>query len=321
MSQTERLYQIEQLLKNNRFISTKRFLAELEISVATLKRDLDYLRDRMGVPIEWCRELRGYVISAQSPRHELPGLWFSASEIHALLTMQQLLQEIQPGLLTPHITPLLQRLTSILTSHQLPLSRVAPRIRILRSSAQRQEPKYFSAVASAVLLRQQIQFNYFVRSRALCEIRTVSPQRLVHYRGNWYLDAWCHLRNSLRSFALDAIRQVTTLELPATEITDAALDEQLGTGYGIFSGSILQWAELCFSPEQARYVSCEIWHVRQQAQYLPDGSYLLRLPYTHPKELIMDILRHGAAVQVLAPESLREAVKSQLQLAYANYAD
>ena len=116
MNRTARIYRIDQLLREYKIVPRERFLVELEISAATFKRDLTYLRGQLNAPIEYDAEAGGYRFGAVpcGPRYELPGLWFNADEIHALLTMQQLLQELQPGLLAPHIKPLLDRLHQLL---------------------------------------------------------------------------------------------------------------------------------------------------------------------------------------------------------------
>ena len=91
----------------------------LEVSRATLKRDLAYMRDRLNAPIIFDRELGGYRFDVQAPKigsqYELPGLWFSAAEIHALLTMQHLPANLDPGgILAPHVRPLMARLNALL---------------------------------------------------------------------------------------------------------------------------------------------------------------------------------------------------------------
>jgi len=117
----------------------------------------------------------------------------------------------------------------------------------------------------------------------------------------------------LRSFALDAIRKVCVSTTKAKEISDRDIKRQLDGGYGIFSGKDVQWAELEFTSEQARWVSREVWHVDQKGCFQDDGSYRLRVPFSNPTEIAMDILRHVPAVKVIAPESLRERVLMQLE--------
>ncbi|MEQ1774599.1 MAG: DeoR family transcriptional regulator [Burkholderiales bacterium] len=119
MNKTERIFKIEQLIAARRLVSFQTLLAELDASPATLKRDLEYLRSRMKTPIVYDREANGYRIGSQrgeAERIEFPGLWFNASEAAALLTIQHLLEKLQPGLLRRHIEPLKERLRTLLES-------------------------------------------------------------------------------------------------------------------------------------------------------------------------------------------------------------
>ncbi|MFA7268989.1 MAG: YafY family protein [Sterolibacterium sp.] len=323
MNQTERFYKIEQILHERKTVTFRQLLDKLEVSRATLKRDLQYLRDRLNVPIVYDRDLSGYRFEAPSRhavKHELPGLWFNASEIHALLMMQNLLEEVQPGLLGPHITPLQTRLKSLLGCQDDAPEEVAKRIRILHAAKRHADLKYFDLIASTLLKRRRLFIRHYNRGTNRETEREVSPQRLIYYRDNWYLDAWCHLRKEVRSFAVDAIRRAEQIDRKAREIPKRDMDAVLGAGYGIFSGASVTWAKLRFTPQHARWVSAEQWHPQQQSRLEPDGHYLLELPYSNPTELVMDILRHGAGVEVLEPAALRDAVKQELDAARAVYA-
>ena len=323
MNRTERFYKMDQLLRERRSVPIADFLALLEVSRATFKRDIDYLRERMHAPIEWDRASGGYrfVQAARNgPRYELPGLWFNASEVHALLTMQQLLRELEPGLLSPHVAPLLDRLKALLAGEDLPAEEIEARIRVIRMASRTVRQEHFSLAATAVLTRRRLQMTYRARHDDAVSERVVSPQRLVYYRGNWYLDAWCHLRRDLRSFALDRIQALARLDEKARNIADARLDAVLAAGYGIYSGSTLTWARLRFSPTAARWVAAENWHPKQRSSHAADGSYLLEVPYADDRELLMDILKYAADVEVIAPAALRAKVKARLAAAAAVYA-
>ncbi|MFZ2219954.1 MAG: HTH domain-containing protein [Rhodoferax sp.] len=102
MSQTERLCKIDRLLQARGCVPLDRMLEELGISRATFKRDIEYMRSRFHVPIEWDRNERGYKYEGLQ-QAALPGLWFNSSEAYALLMMQSLLTEMTPGLLGAHI--------------------------------------------------------------------------------------------------------------------------------------------------------------------------------------------------------------------------
>jgi predicted DNA-binding transcriptional regulator YafY len=149
--------------------------------------------------------------------------------------------------------------------------------------------------------------------------REVSPQRLVRYKENWYLDTWCHLRNAIRTFSVDAIRGALTLEQSALDVSDEELDAVLGAGYGIYAGREVQWATLRFSPWQARWTSQETWHVDQRSHWETDGSYILEIPYSADGELVMDVLKYGERVKVIAPRELKELVLQRIAAAKAQY--
>jgi predicted DNA-binding transcriptional regulator YafY len=201
-----------------------------------------------------------------------------------------------------------------------PAGEVERRIRILHLAKRALPPQHFQLAAAAVLQRRRLHIRYYSRARDEQTQRDISPQRLVHYRENWYVDAWCHLREDIRSFAVDAIRDAVLLDQPALEVNEQQLDAVLAAGYGIFSGRDVQWAVLRFSPRRARWVAAEQWHPQQRARTEPDGTYVLEVPYSDPRELIMDILKHGPEVEVVAPPELRREVGESLRAAAATYA-
>lgn len=323
MDRTERFYKIDQLLGEHRVVPFCAFEEKLGVSRATIKRDLEYMRNRLNAPIIWDRELRGYrfeKVERGASQYELPGLWFNAIEIHALLTMQHLLAGLdRSGLLAGHVAPLQARLSSLLDSGDGSIEEIQKRIRIIGMASRMMGLDHFSVLGSALLRRKRVQILYYVRARDEVSEREISPQRLTYYRENWYLDAWCHLRNELRSFAVDAIQRADVLESVARNVPDKTLDSVLGAGYGIFSGRKVQWAKLHFSAERARWVRSEKWHPKQKGKLLADGSYLLELPYSDDRELVMDVLRYGSDVEVLAPTALRDRVMSRLRGALACY--
>ena len=140
-----------------------------------------------------------------------------------------------------------------------------------------------------------------------------------HYRDNWYLDAWCHLRQGLRSFSVDAIEKMTVMDEVATEVPQEKIDAEMSAGYGIFGGSNTQWAKLKFSPKRSQWVSREVWHPEQQSTMEADGSFVLSIPYSDDRELVGDILRFGPEVEVLSPPALKASVQKMLLAAIGRY--
>ncbi len=325
MDRTERFYTIDRMMRARQGTTLREMMDVMEISRATIRRDLEYMRDRLAAPIVWDSEDRRYRYDEQEEdgdRYALPGLWFNASEVHALLTMEHLLSSLQPGLLEPHIGPLRDRIRRLLDSGDHPVDEIARRIRVLHMASRRADSEVFGAISHALLRRYRLIIKHLNRRSGEVTERTVSPQRLAHYRDNWYLDAWCHLRGGLRSFAVDAIASAQVEETEAAKnVSTAELEKVLGTGYGIFAGEKTREAVLRFSPEAARWVSREKWHSQQRGHWEDDGSYTLTLPYAQETELVMDIMRHGSDVEVMAPTSLRDAVRARLLAAANRYGD
>jgi len=322
MSQTERLYRITQIVESRGPISFNDLASELEVSRATLKRDLAMLRNSFNAPLEFDRFAGGYRFGKQGPgpRFELPGLWFSSDEILALMTMHHRLVSLDAGgLRGPHSKPLMERLTKALGSDAGSAQEVLKRVKLLPSQQRRVDLKWFEVIGRALMTRRRLKIDYFTRYRNERSEREVSPQRLVHYRGNWYLDAYCHKSNGVRMFSLDSIENAVLTDEKAKEVSLKQVDQETAGGYGIYRGTKLTWATLVFSPEAARWVRSEVWHDDQKGRDLTDGRYELKIPYSEAPELVMDILRHGDNVEVVEPAELRERVAERLGKAAARY--
>ena len=323
MDRTERFYKIEMLIRNRGKVSFEALQAELEVSRATLHRDLQYLRERMDAPIVHDRHDNAYRFggTARESTHELPGLWFSDKEIHALLTMHQLIHGLEAeGVLGRHLQPLLDKLHGMLGNDDSAARELMQRVNIVAAVRRPVNARFFELIGSALLERRRVALRYFTRGRGSESQREVSPQRLTHYRNTWYLDAWCHRSDGLRRFALDAVREAGVLPQHAKDVAMDAVRAELDGGYGVFAGRKLKWATLHFSAEAAQWVASEQWHPQQQTQPLADGSLQLRLPYADSTELSMDILRHGDQVRVIAPKELVQQVAERLQRAARQYA-
>ena len=317
MDRTERFYKIQELLKRQRGVTMRELQTALDVSRSTLCRDLEYLRDRLGVPIAWHPKLQVYRLDgAASDKHELPGVWFSEREIHALLGMMELINQLEPaGLLAPRIAPLKERLSKLLEEGTGSAKEAVKRIRILPMAQRPVAAELFQTLVDALIQRKRLKIRHLGRRTGKITERDVSPQRLVYYRDNWYLDAFCHLRDDLRSFAIDVIEDAQASDKPAVSVDDQTLKAFFEDSYGIFNGKPDKVAILKFSPFRAQWVSREIWHPQQTGRYLPDGSYQLEIPYRMDTELLREILKEGSEVEVLDPKSLREQAARSIDLA------
>ena len=319
MDRTERFYKIEMMIRTRSPVSFEDLLAGVEVSRATLKRDLQYLRSRMDAPIVYDRFDNGYKLQAdprdkRQAKHQLPGVWFSERELHALLTMHQLIAGLdEGGVLARHLQPILEKLHGMLGASAAEAELLMKRIKIVSATRRPVPSQWFELFGDALIKRKRVHMRYQARSRQAMTERDVSPQRLVHYRSTWYLDAWCHERERLQRFALDAVDSAEVLEQKAKDVSIKTVEAELDGGYGIFAGSKPQWATLVFSASAAQWVSREEWHPLQTTRWLADGRLEMKLPFVNETELVMDILRHCGNVSVALPQTLKAAVVQQLQ--------
>lgn len=322
MNQIERVYKIDRLLCSQPR-SAIELQHELEVSSATVKRDIEYMRSRLYAPIVFDRTMGAYRLDSSLPdshRYALPGLWFSAAEIHALLALQHLIHEIEPsGFMQPHIQPLAERLEKLLEDQKTTSETIRQRVHIIGLGQRSQNPAFFEKIGHSLINRLRLKIRYLARSTAQTTQREISPLRLIHYRENWYLDAWCHERNAVRNFSVDAIEELEILEVAAINVELDQAETSFGNGYGIFSGKQINTAKLRFSPTRARWVANEQWHPHQNGSFDETGHFVLELPYADHRELTMDILKHGPDCEVLEPAELREHVFGQIEAMQKKY--
>ena len=320
MDRYERILSLHRILKTARYpVTVARLQDDLDCSRATVYRDLAFLRDALMAPVVGDGEAGFRYQAEEGGRFELPGLWLNSEELHALLAAQQLLSRSGGGVLSSALAPLQGRIEKLLAEHSTGKRWPVERVRVIPHRTRRMDEHAFRTVCSSVLERKQLSFEYRARSTDERTRRTVSPQRITHYRDNWYLDAWDHDREALRSFSVDRISAARQLDAVARDIDEAELNQHLAGSYGIFSGPPKGWATIVFSAKAARWVADEHWHSQQQGKHLADGRYELKVPYSAPRELLMDVLHYGSDAEIIEPPSLREQARSLLQLALSNY--
>jgi len=321
MSKVERLYHLHNILSQRRTpISRQDLMERLECSQATLYRLVAELRDYLGAPLEQDPDNRGfYYDRSYDQPFELPGIWISPAELQALLTARQVLGNVQPGLLEGELQSLQGRISSLLQKKGVDAEEGQSRIHI-QAVAGRSVPEHlFQDVMGALIGRQQLHIRYHGRRKDDVSERAISPQRLTQYRNSWYLDAWCHKADGLRSFSLERISELKLLDDVAKDVPERVMTGHYDSSYGIFSGPAEHTAKLKFTSEMSRWIAEEQWHPDQKGSYDEHGAWTLELPFSSARELVMDILRYGPEVKVESPEFLRKAVAESARKAAALY--
>lgn len=237
MERTERFYKIEMLIRSRGCVSFVDLMTELAVSRATLKRDLEFLRSRMEAPIVYDRAANGYQLQPKparpagrkSARSASPApasvTWFSDRELHTLLSMRELIGQLDArGTIARHLRPLQDRLHGLLGASEAEARELIRRVRI-SNPLQPQAGPGFELIGRALTERRRLRLQ-LPDATSL----DVSPQRLVQRDQNWCLDAWCHASRTICRIELTQVACAEILDERARDVAlrsvESALDEQ-----------------------------------------------------------------------------------------------
>lgn len=321
MDKWEKVVTLHRILAGQKHcIPLSMLLDRMECSAATFHRIRTFMRDSLGAPIEFDKAYSGYRYDCTAnTSFELPGMWFTMSEVEALLQLDAAVESLQAGFFGDVFAPIKKRFEPLLKAQKTSVKKFGERVRILSMGSRACDSQIFRTVATAVLCRHRLVIGH----RALTDInpvlRTISPQTLIRYRDNWYVDAHCHLRNDLRTFALDRILSAARISGKFHHVDQKKLDTFFADSYGIFTGNATHSAVIEFTGTAAAEVSRQIWHPRQSGHWIDTATFRLTIPYGHSHELIMDVLRWGDAAEVVSPPTLRTAIKTIIDKAQKKY--
>ncbi len=313
MDKFDRFQLLHQIFKaHRRPVAIRRLAEKLECSEKTVKRTLYQRRDCLAAPIQYFPEQKGWQYDGSANElFELPGLWLTSDELQSLALLMHSMENFGKGLLRSELLVIDQQIDRLLKARGIDRSAFDQQIKVLPMAGRQITNHTFIAVSEALLHKKQLEVQYLSYSQQKTQ-RTLSPIKLVYYRENWYLDAWCHLREAMRTFSLARIERLQTTRQPAKVVPHEKQKAHFEQSYGLFAGPAKQTATLRFNAEIAREISLQSWHPQQVGEWDGD-NYLLSFPYSDERELLQDILRHIPNIYVEAPAQLRKAVHKRLQ--------
>jgi len=301
-------------------VPLRTILTELECSEATFHRLRAYMQDCLGAPIVFNRAYGGYQYDPKEAVFELPGLWFTKKETEALLSLDYAIESMQGGFFHDIIAPVKKRLESLLREQKTTVAGLRDHIKIIPIQSRLIDEAIFRTIASAVVRTARLSITHFKLTGKTAVERTISPQTLVRYRDNWYVDAWCHLRNELRTFALDRLTKAEPAPGKYRHVARTTRETFFADSYGIFTGPASHQAIIEFIGTAAQEVSREQWHPKQKGEWTSGETvWRLTVPYGNSRELVMDILKWGELAIVKEPQSLREEIKGIIVRMKKNY--
>ncbi|HCM26537.1 MAG TPA: hypothetical protein DIC34_08355 [Treponema sp.] len=315
MSQFERIAYLDRAMREGGGARTAEVAARFEVDARTVKRDIEYLRDRVGAPIEWDAALRAYRYTKKFD--DLRFADEKALIVHALL---------RGFLSNEHYVPLLslELLDEVSRRVSRDYRRVADRVRYLTPVSEEVALEHFTIVVQAMALGLELDLEYSDRGGAK-SVRAVEAERLVNYSGRWYLLAWDLRKADFRTFHLSRIeaaslsrrKAASRADEASAHSRDQAAEAYLQGGFGIFKGGTLTQAAIRITGRAAPLVARQTWHPSQtivegvSASGEPFSE--LRLPVADWTELLGKVLSFGPNAEALSPPAFRKEWKAAIK--------
>lgn len=295
-------------LKARRFPNCQKIGAELEVSAKTIQRDIDFMRYRLGLPIDYHPQEFGFYYT--EPVTAFPNIEVSEGEIAALLVAQKALAQYEG---TPFERPLqsaFRKLTDGLKDRvSFSWHDLEDAISFRSAGASAADLELFEIVSKGVLRCVELEFEYRKLSSSDYEVRHVRPYHLGCLEQQWYLFAEDLERKQLRTFALPRMRKVRLTTKGFRRPADFSIAQVLSGSFGVHSAGKTQRIRMQFDPFAARLVAERKWHESQRVRPLKDGSIILEMEIGGLEEIERWILSWGAHVEVLEPPALRQRVR------------
>ena len=299
---------IHQALQSGGFPNAGKLAREIEVATKTIHRDIEFMRDRLNLPIEFDSSRNGYHYIGEV--RAFPTMQITEGEIFALVVAEKALQQYRG---TSFEKPLLSAIRKMEQALPDTISLNLADIEQTISFRTRAEPildlKIFDALAKAVAQRQQLELNYRKPGQAKTEPRIVDPYHLANINGEWFLFAHDHARKDIRTFVPARIQSVKPTGKTFERSQKFSLEKRLRDSFGVHSGEGEYEVVIRFNPRAADYVREKKWHQSQQLRDLKGGGVELKLKLSSLAEIERWVLSWGGDAQVLKPRELAEAVR------------
>ncbi len=297
----ERMLRIHQAIQAGKYPNATALAGELEVSTKSIYRDIDFMRDRLELPIEFAVARNGFHYTQEVG--SFPTLQITEGELFALLVAEKSLQQYRGTTFEKPLRSAFKKMASLnLADWEQTIS--------FRTSI---EPilnlEIFDALAQATAQRKQLELAYRKPGRKETEPRVVDPYHLANINGEWFLFAHCHLRNDIRTFVPARILEVKPTGQVFVRPHRFSLEKRLRDSFGVLTGRGEFDVLIRFDELVADYIREKRWHPSQQLAELEDGGVQLRLKLSSLAEIQRWILSWGGRATVLAPVELAESVK------------
>jgi predicted DNA-binding transcriptional regulator YafY len=308
----ERMLRIHKTLQSGKFPNATTLARETEVSTKTIQRDIEFMRDRLNLPIEFNKTRNGYFYNGEVSA--FPTMQITEGEIFALVVAEKALQQYRG---TSFEKPLLSAIKKMEQALPDTISINLADIEQTISFRTRAEPildlQIFDVLAKAVSARQQLELNYRKPGQK-AEARVVDPYHLANINGEWFLFAFDHARKDLRTFAPARIESAKATGKTFERSQKFSLEKRLRDSFGVHSGEGKFEVVIRFNARAADYVREKKWHPSQQLRELKNGGVELSLKLSSLTEIERWILSWGGDAKVLKPRELFDNVRHSAEI-------
>lgn len=298
-----------------------RTLAErFEITAKTAQRNIEFLRDRLGAPLRYIPEFRGYAYKDNA--WELPGLWLHEDELISLVLSYRLAAAVPDSEIKAALKTFLNHIIANHASADFNIDELSNKISVKNIAYARTNETIFHRLLEGLLKSRPVRIEYYSPHNDQSTTRDILPLHLLNYMGTWHIIAHCHVKKELRDFVLSRIKSVAASSEPVTaRIPAARVKDYIRQTFGILRGEKTQDVRLRFSEDIAPWIAEQNWHPEQKAATGKDGRLTLTIPVADFREIKREILRYGSQVEVVAPVTLRNEVKKEIEKMRKVYTD
>ncbi len=306
------MLRIHQAIQSGRHPNAVSLARELEVSSKSIHRDLEFMRDRLELPLQYDNLHKGYYYTEEVGN--FPTLQISEGELFALLVAEKALQQYRGTTFEKPLLSAFRKMAAALPDTvSLNLADWERTISFRTSAEPILNLEIFDILAKATAHRRQLQLTYRKPGRRDTELRLVDPYHLANINGEWFLFAWCHLRRDIRTFVPARIQAIDTTGKTFDRPQKFSLEKRLRDSFGVQSGQGSFDVVIRFNELVADYIREKKWHDSQQLKELKDGGLELRMKLSSLAEVERWVLGWAGNAKVIQPPELAYKVRQSAQ--------
>ena len=309
----ERMLRIHQAIHSGKYPNATTLAGELEVSTKSIYRDIEFMRDRLELPVEFDGARNGFHYTEEVSN--FPTLQITEGELFALLVAEKALQQYRgTAFERPLLSAFKKMAASLPDTVSLNLADWEQTISFRTSAEPILNVEIFDTLAKATARHGQLLLTYRKPGRKETEPRIVDPYHLANINGEWFLFAYCHLRNDIRTFVPSRIQEAELTGKTFIRPQKFSLEKRLRDTFGVVTGQGEFEVVIRFDEQVSDYIREKRWHPSQQLIELEDGGVELRLKLSSLAEIQRWILSWGGQACALAPAELVESLKAAARM-------